>query len=112
MLSVNITAYLIDNNNAIQSYEIAWRLYDKNKLSNYDITENCLIKLGNLYTIIGDYDNAENIIKQYFYAANLERNQALKCTAINNLCIVYQNSGRINEAINLIEKNNYKNVHK
>lgn len=91
-------------NNAIQSYETAWRLYEKNKLSNYDITENCLLKLGNLYTILGDYDNAENIIKQYFYAANLERNQSLKCTAINNLCIVYQNSGRINEAINLIEK--------
>jgi hypothetical protein len=90
--------------NAIQNYETAWRLYDKNKLSNYDITENCLIKLGNLYTIIGDYDNAENTIKQYFYVANLEKNQSLKCTAINNLGIVYQNSGRINEAINLIEK--------
>jgi CHAT domain-containing protein/lipopolysaccharide biosynthesis regulator YciM len=91
-------------NNAIQSYETAWQLFEKNKLSNYDITENCLIKLGNLYIIIGDYDNAENIIKQYFYAANINKNQALKCTAINNLCIVYQNSGRINEAINLIEK--------
>ena len=89
---------------AIESYESAWRLYDKNKLSNYDIIENCLKKLGNLYTIIGDYDNAENTIKQYFYTANVENNQALKYTAINNLCIVYQKTGRLNEAIDLLEK--------
>ncbi len=89
---------------AIESYESAWRLYDKNKLSNYDIIENCLKKLGNLYTIIGDYDNAENTIKQYLYTANVENNQALKYTAINNLCIVYQKTGRLNEAIDLLEK--------
>lgn len=89
---------------AIESYEIAWRLYDRNKLSNYDIIENCLQKLGNLYTIIGDYDNAENIIKQYFYTANRENNLSLKFTAINNLCIVYQKTGRINESIDLLEK--------
>ena len=91
-------------NKAIESYESAWRLYDKNKLSNYDIIENCLKKLGNLYTIIGDYDNAENTIKQYFYTANVENNQSLKYTAINNLCIVYQKTGRLNEAIDLLEK--------
>ncbi len=91
-------------NKAIESYETAWRLYDKNKLSNYDIIENCLKKLGNLYTIIGDYDNAENTIKQYFYTANIENNQPLKYTAINNLCIVYQKTGRTNQAINLLEK--------
>ncbi len=89
---------------AIESYEIAWQLYDRNKLSNYDIIENCLQKLGNLYTIIGDYDNAENIIKQYFYTANRENNLSLKFTAINNLCIVYQKTGRINESIDLLEK--------
>jgi CHAT domain-containing protein/tetratricopeptide (TPR) repeat protein len=91
-------------NKAIESYETAWRLYDKNKLSNYDIIENCLKKLGNLYTIIGDYDNAENTIKQYFYTANIENNQPLKYTAITNLCIVYQKTGRTNQAINLLEK--------
>jgi CHAT domain-containing protein len=91
-------------NKAIESYETAWRLYDKNKLSNYDIIENCLKKLGNLYTIIGDYDNAENTIKQYFYTANVENNQPLKYTATNNLCIIYQKTGRANQAINLLEK--------
>ena len=51
-----------------------------------------------------DYDNAENTIKQYFYIANVEKNQAQKYAAILNLSNVYQNSGRINEAIDLLEK--------
>jgi len=91
-------------NKAISSYENAWHLFQKNKLSDYDITEFCLKPLGNLYTIIGDYDNAENTIKQYFYIANVEKNQAQKYAAILNLSNVYQNSGRINEAIVLLEK--------
>lgn len=91
-------------NKAISSYENAWQLFQKNKLSDYDISEFCLKPLGNLYTIIGDYDNAENTIKQYFYIANVEKNQAQKYAAILNLSNVYQNSGRINQAIDLLEK--------
>ncbi len=91
-------------NQAVSSYEKAWQIYQKNKLSNYDITEFCLKPLGNLYTIIGDYDNAENTIKQYYYLAETEKNQAQKIAAILNLSNVYQNTGRINEAIDLIEK--------
>ncbi|MBA4316814.1 MAG: hypothetical protein C0412_00285, partial [Flavobacterium sp.] len=49
-------------NQAISSYEKAWQIYQKHKLSNYDITEYCLKPLGNIYTIMGDYDNAENTI--------------------------------------------------
>ena len=89
---------------AIKSYEKAWHLYQKNKLSNYDITESCLQPLGNLYTQIGDYDNAENTIKQYYFIANVEKNQQQKYAAILNLSNVYQNTGRIVEAINLLEK--------
>lgn len=89
---------------AIKSYEKAWQLFQKNKLSNYDITESCLKPLGNLYTIIGDYDNAENTIKQYFYIANQTNNHAQKYAAILNLSNVYQNTGKVNEAINLLEK--------
>ena len=89
---------------AINSYEKAWQLYQKNKLSNYDITESCLQPLGNLYAIIGDYDNAENTIKQYYYRANLENNQEQKYAAILNLSNVYQNTGRVAEAIDLLEK--------
>jgi len=91
-------------NQAISSYEKAWQIYQKNKLSNYDITEYCLKPLGNLYTIIGDYDNAENTIKQYYFIANAEKNQSQKIAAILNLSNVYQNSGRINEAIDLLEQ--------
>lgn len=93
---------------AISSYESAWQLYDKNKLSNYDIIEFCLKPLGNLYTIIGDYDNAENTIKHYFYIASVTKNSSKaieqKVAAILNLSNVYQNTGRIEEAIVLLEK--------
>ena len=54
-------------NQAITSYEKAWKTYQNYQLTDYDIVEYCLKPLGNLYTIIGDYDNAENTIKQYFY---------------------------------------------
>ena len=91
-------------NKAVSSYEKGWQIYQKNKLSGYDITEYCLKPLGNLYTIIGDYDNAENTIKQYYFIANVEKNQSQKIAAILNLSNVYQNTGRINEAIDLIEK--------
>lgn len=89
---------------AIKSYEKAWHLYQKNKLSNYDIVESCLQPLGNLYTQIGDYDNAENTIKQYYFIATIEKNQQQKYAAILNLSNVYQNTGRIVEAIDLLEK--------
>lgn len=60
--------------NAISSYEKAWQIYQKNKLSNYDIIEFCLKPLGNLYTVLGDYDSAENTIKQYFFIVNTSKN--------------------------------------
>lgn len=89
---------------AISSYEKAWKTYQKYHLNNYDIVEFCLKPLGNLYTIIGDYDNAENTIKQYYYIANQEKNQEKKIAAILNLSNVYQNSGKIDLAIDLLEK--------
>ncbi len=91
-------------NKAISSYEKAWQIYQKNKFTNYDITEYCLKPLGNLYTIIGDYDNAENTVKQYYFIANAEKNQSQKIAAILNLSNVYQNTGKVNEAIDLLEK--------
>ena len=91
-------------NKAISSYEKAWLLYNKNKLSKYKITEFCLKPLGNLYTIIGDYEAAENTIKDYYYIANTENDNDQKYAAILNLSNVYQSSGRKNEAIVLLEK--------
>ncbi|MEO7977344.1 CHAT domain-containing protein [Flavobacterium sp.] len=90
--------------NAIKSYEKAWQVYQKHQLNNYDITEYCLKPLGNLYTILGDYDSAENTIKQYYFIANLEKNEPHKVAAILNLSNVYQNTGNVYKAIDLIEK--------
>ena len=89
---------------AVSSYEKAWKIYQKHQLRNYDIVEYCLKPLGNLYTIQGDYDNAENTIKQYYYIATQEKNQAKKIAAILNLSNVYQNTGRNHQAIDLLEK--------
>jgi CHAT domain-containing protein len=60
--------------------------------------------LGNLYTILGDYDNAENTIKHYYFLATKAKNQANIIAAIINLSTAYQSSGRPALAIELIEK--------
>ena len=93
---------------AIASYEKAWQIYQKNKLRDYDIIEYCLKPLGNLYTILGDYDSAENTIKQYYFIINTSPNypdaQNQKFAAILNLSNVYQSSGTGTLAIELLEK--------
>ncbi|UUF15809.1 MULTISPECIES: CHAT domain-containing protein [Flavobacterium] len=93
--------------NAISSYEKAWQIYQKQKLSNYDIIEFCLKPLGNLYTVLGDYDSAENTIKRYFFIVNTSKSypdaQKQKFAAILNLSNVYQSSGKISLAIELLE---------
>lgn len=66
------------NLDAIKSYEKAWMIYQKNKLKNYDIIEFCLKPLGNLYTVLGDYENAENTIKQYYFIASQQKNKSQK----------------------------------
>ncbi|MFV5697257.1 CHAT domain-containing protein [Flavobacterium sp. ZT3R17] len=107
VLNCNIAFYqnqFGQTNQAISSYEKAWQLYQKNKLKDYDIIEYCLKPLGNLYTILGDYDNAENTIKQYYFIANAEKNQSQKIAAILNLSNVYQSSGKSILAIELLEK--------
>ena len=89
---------------AIMSYEKAWQVFQSKNLNNYDITEYCLKPLGNLYTIIGDYDNAENTIKQYYFIANSENNQDQRIAAILNLSNVYLSSSKSELAINLLDK--------
>lgn len=89
---------------AVSSYEKAWKTYQKYNLSNYDIIEYCLKPLGNLYTLLGDYDNAENTIKQYYYIATKEKNKQQQFAAVVNLSNVYQNSGKNELAIDLLEK--------
>ncbi|BFM43180.1 hypothetical protein CFS9_18210 [Flavobacterium sp. CFS9] len=93
---------------AIASYEKAWQIYQKNKLTDYDIIEYCLKPLGNLYTVLGDYDSAENTIKQYFFIVNTTPKypdaQKQKFAAVLNLSNVYQSSGKFNLAIDLLEQ--------
>jgi CHAT domain-containing protein len=91
-------------NQAIVSYEQAWQLFQTHKLSNYDIVDSCLQPLGNLYTSIGDYGNAENIIKSYYFNATIEKNQQQKYSAVLNLTNVFQTTGRLKEAIDLLQK--------
>ena len=92
---------------AIASYEKAWQIYQNKQLTNYDIIEYCLKPLGNLYTVLGDYDSAENTIKQYFFIINTTKNYPdaakQKFAAILNLSNVYQSSGKISLAIALLE---------
>ncbi|MDR7208431.1 CHAT domain-containing protein [Flavobacterium piscis] len=92
---------------ALSSYEKAWQIYQKHKLKDYDIIEYCLKPLGNLYTVLGDYDSAENTIKQYFFIVNTTKNypedQKQKFAAILNLSNVYQSSGKISMATQLLE---------
>ncbi|PTT04412.1 hypothetical protein DBR27_09490, partial [Flavobacterium sp. HMWF030] len=58
-------------------------------------------------TVLGDYDNAENTIKQYFFIVNTSKNYPdtakQKFAAILNLSNVYQSSGKISLAIELLE---------
>ena len=89
--------------NSILSYEKAWRLFISEQLSNYDIVAFCLMPLGNLYTQIGDFDNAENTIKHYLNIANKFKNEPQKISAIQNLSLVYQGSGRADLAIQLLQ---------
>lgn len=89
---------------AIEYYENAWRLYQKNQLYKYEVIESCLKPLSELYIKIGEYNNAENIIKQYYYIASKNNNSSLKYAAILHLSIVYQSTGKVNQAIDLLEK--------
>lgn len=93
ILQCNKAFYLKDINQfqkAIQTYEKAWRRYEKAKLTRYDIVEYCLKPLGNLYTKVKDYTNAENIIKYYIFLAEKENNTSQKIAGVINLSKVYQ----------------------
>lgn len=89
---------------AINSYEKAWKTFHTYQLTDYDIIENCLKPLGNLYITTGDYKNAEKTINSYYRIAKANKNAPQKTAAVLDLSNVYQNSGRTTEAIALIEK--------
>ena len=107
ILNCNKGSFEMQNNfqkNAISSYEKAWKSYDSNKLSNYDIIEYCLKPLGTLYTKTGNYTLAENIIKKYIFIAEKQQKQATIISGYINLSIVYKSIGNHQTAIDLLQK--------
>lgn len=90
------------NQQAINSYEKAWSIFQAKKLKNYDIVEFCLKPLGNLYTIANDFDSAENTIKQYYFIANKHNDTTQKISAVLNLSNAYQSAGKTDLAIDIL----------
>ncbi|MGS2761895.1 CHAT domain-containing protein [Sinomicrobium sp. M5D2P9] len=88
---------------AISCYESAWKNYQDHQLTDYDIIEYCLKPLGNLYTITGNFTQAENTIKSYLFLAEEQGNQAQRIAAVLNLSVVYHNTGNFRTAIRLLE---------
>jgi len=93
-----------DNTKAIRSYEKAWQRFSNSKLESYDIIEFCLKPLGNLYTITGDFTNAENTIKKYIIISESQKNIPQKIAGIINLSVVYHNTGNHQIAIALLRE--------
>ena len=92
---------------AISSYEDAWSRFSKHnlsKLSDYDIIENCLKPLGNLYTKGGDFTNAENIIKQYIFLAEQSNNTTQQIAGAINLSALYQTIGKHKTVVSVIDE--------
>lgn len=94
-------------NDAITTYEKAWKRYNDFKIStisDYDIIEYCLKPLGNLYTKTNDYTNAENTIKQYIAIAKAKNNMDQEISGIINLSALYQALGKHQSVLALIEQ--------
>ncbi len=89
---------------AISYYEKALKAFATNNLKDYDIIENCLQPLGNLYIKIGDLQKAENTITNYLYLAEKSQNTAKIISAITNLSIVYNNQSNFPKAIDILKK--------
>ncbi|WP_299243887.1 CHAT domain-containing protein [uncultured Aquimarina sp.] len=89
---------------AIVYYEKAWKAFNNNRLKDYDIIENCLQPLGNLYLKIGDLQKAENTITNYLYLAEQSQNTPKIISAITNLSIAYNNQSNYQKAIAILLK--------
>ncbi len=85
-------------------YEKAWKTYHDNNLTDYDIIENCLKPLGNLYIKIGDLQKADTTIKSYLYLAEKNKNKKGILSGITNLSIAYNNQGDYINALNILEQ--------
>lgn len=89
---------------AITHYERGWKTFFNKQLKDYDIIENCLQPLGNIYIKIGDLKKAENTIKNYLYIAEKSQNTRKIISGITNLSIAYHNQGNYKKAIKILRE--------
>lgn len=91
---------------AILAYEAAWNIYSQhqlNTITDYDVIDYCLKPLGILYNKVGDYTNAEHIIKQYIFIAEKNKNNSQRIAGAINLAQLYFTAGKFDEAIKISE---------
>lgn len=89
---------------AVDAYESAWKVYSAHTPAGVDIIEYCLKPLGNNYSMLGDYQSAANVIKNYLFIAEKENHVPHVIAALINLSVVYHDTGRQAEAIELLKK--------
>ncbi|GAA3645754.1 CHAT domain-containing protein [Flavivirga jejuensis] len=91
---------------AISTFENAldrFKINELSKLSDFDIIENCLKPLGNLYTKTGDYTNAVNTIKRYIHFAKKSKNLKHQIGGLINLITLYKTLGEHKTVIKLCD---------
>ena len=103
-------AYYLDDHSklkeAISSYEDALKRFNNNelsKLSDFDIIENCLKPLGNLYTKMGDFTNAVSTINQYIFLAEKSKNTKHQISGAINLAKLYQTIGKHETVLKIVD---------
>ncbi|MDY8136794.1 CHAT domain-containing protein [Aquimarina sp. 2201CG5-10] len=89
---------------AIVHYEKSWKTFYDKQLSDYDIIENCLQPLGNLYIKTGDLPKAAATIKNYLFLAEQSQNIPKIIAAFTNLSIAYNNQGNYLKAIEVLSE--------
>lgn len=91
---------------AISTYEDALNRFNTNelsKLSDFDIIENCLKPLGNLYTKTGDYTNAVSTINQYLFLAENNKNIQHQISGAINLAKLYQTINKHETVLKIVD---------
>ncbi|WP_185156257.1 CHAT domain-containing protein [Fulvivirga kasyanovii] len=87
---------------AVSAYESAWGYDQQFDFRDFDIIEYCLKPLGNAYSMLGDYTSAENTIKSYLLEAQKRGLKDQQTSALINLSIVYHDTGKNKEAIEVL----------
>lgn len=89
---------------SVNAYENALYFYENEKINNYDIVEYCLKPLANNYTRLGDYNRAEEVIKNTINILETTNNKEQLIATYSNLSILYQSINQNKKAITLLQK--------